>query len=85
MGVCQGQSAGAVLAVMEKCLSSVLCFFLVSCLLGLLDQVQGGCSFANQGLAANKHKDLDAARFAAKMALAHQGQDIDTLKERQKR
>eukprot|EP00092_Neocalanus_flemingeri_P003594 GFUD01003857.1.p1 GENE.GFUD01003857.1~~GFUD01003857.1.p1 ORF type:complete len:146 (-),score=48.61 GFUD01003857.1:48-485(-) len=70
---------------MSKCLSCVWSVCLLSCLLGLGRQVQGGCSFANQGLSAKKHTDLDAARFAAKMALAHQGQEVDTLKERQKR
>merc|ERR1711862_81307 len=46
---------------------------------------EGGCSFANQGLAASRLNDLDAAKFAAKMAIAHQGMDVETLKDRQKR
>merc|ERR1719206_471447 len=59
------------------------------CVLLLVSQVfymvGGGCSFANQGLAASRLNDLDAAKFAAKMAIAHQGMDVETLKERQKR
>eukprot|EP00090_Calanus_glacialis_P031607 TRINITY_DN5254_c0_g1_i1.p1 TRINITY_DN5254_c0_g1~~TRINITY_DN5254_c0_g1_i1.p1 ORF type:complete len:141 (+),score=50.37 TRINITY_DN5254_c0_g1_i1:103-525(+) len=59
----------------------LLCLVMVS----LVMQVEGGCSFANQGLASSRLNDLDAAKFAAKMALAHQGGDVDILKERQKR
>ena len=51
----------------------------------LVMHVEGGCSFANQGLASSRLNDLDAAKFAAKMALAHQVVDVDILKERQKR
>ena len=54
-------------------------------MVSLVMQVEGGCSFANQGLASSRLNDLDAAKFAAKMALAHQGGDVDILKERQKR
>ena len=54
--------------------------------LALVRQVQGGCSFAEQaGAASGRLGDLDAAKFAAKMAIAHQGMDVETLKERQKR
>merc|ERR1712156_400227 len=53
--------------------------------LNLVIKVHSGCKFANQKLPESRINDLDAAKFAAKMALAHQGMDIETLKERQKR
>ena len=53
--------------------------------LNFVIKVDAGCKFANQKLSESRINDLDAAKFAAKMALAHQGMDIETLKERQKR
>merc|ERR1712156_776972 len=50
----------------------------------LLVAVNSGCSFKNQmDDTQSVNKDLDAAKFAAKMALAHKGLDIETLKKRQ--
>merc|ERR1711976_389081 len=44
----------------------------------------GGCSFKDHmDSTQSAFKDLDQAKFAAKMALAHQGLDIETLKKRQ--
>merc|ERR1712029_84436 len=40
---------------------------------------------ANQQVSKERLNDLDAAKFAAKMAIAHKGMDVETLKERQKR
>ena len=52
----------------------------------LLGLTYGGCSFKNQMDENHSvNKDLDAAKFAAKMALAHKGLDIETLKKRQAR
>merc|ERR1712025_439992 len=68
------------LSVMYQCCLSVLIL-----VIQVVDIVKGGCSFANQGIAASRHNDLDAAKFAAKMALAHKGLDLETLKERQER
>ena len=70
-----------VLSVIMKWSLCVLCLVMVF----LVMHVEGGCSFANQGLASSRLNDLDAAKFAAKMALAHQVVDVDILKERQKR
>ena len=48
--------------------------------------VFGGCSFKDHmDSTQSAFKDLDQAKFAAKMALAHQGLDIETLKKRQAR
>merc|ERR1719411_296248 len=50
----------------------------------LLLTIHAGCSFKNQmDSTQSMNKDLDAAKFAAKMALAHKGLDIETLKKRQ--
>merc|ERR1719278_37023 len=50
----------------------------------LLLSVYAGCSFKNQMDSTQSiNKDLDAAKYAAKMALAHKGLDIETLKKRQ--
>jgi len=46
--------------------------------------VSAGCSFKDQMESTqSSFKDLDQAKFAAKMALAHKGLDIETLKKRQ--
>merc|ERR1711899_99286 len=50
----------------------------------VLSSVLGGCSFKDHlGPTFSKIHDLDQAKYAAKMALAHQGLDIETLKKRQ--
>ena len=50
----------------------------------LLGSAFGGCSFKmDENHSVNK--DLDAAKYAAKMAIAHKGLDIETLKKRQAR
>merc|ERR1712025_906119 len=50
----------------------------------LILSVSGGCSFKNQMESTqSSFVDLDQAKFAAKMALAHKGLDIETLKKRQ--
>merc|ERR1712025_64175 len=52
----------------------------------VLSRVDGGCSFSGQeGKHVEKLRDLDAAKFAAKMALAHQGVDLEISKERDER
>ena len=52
----------------------------------LLVAVNSGCSFKNQmDDTQSVNKDLDAAKYAAKMAIAHKGLDIETLKKRQAR
>merc|ERR1719342_1866745 len=52
----------------------------------VLFSVDGGCSFSGQdGKQLEKLRDLDAAKFAAKMALAHQGVDVEISKERNER
>ena len=52
----------------------------------LMTTVMAGCSFKDQmDSSQSAFKDLDQAKFAAKMALAHQGLDIETLKKRQAR
>merc|ERR1712034_48947 len=61
------------------------CLCVLILVIQVVDIVKGGCSFANQGIAASRHNDLDAAKFAAKMALAHKGLNLETLKERQER
>ena len=62
--------------------SMLLISVVFSCLFG---QLRGGCKFANQQVSKERLNDLDAAKFAAKMAIAHKGMDVETLKERQKR
>merc|ERR1711936_448062 len=50
------------------------------------DLVNGGCSFSQEGKdTSGVFKDMDAARLAAKMALAHQGLDIKAQKAESKR
>merc|ERR1712018_15369 len=50
----------------------------------LILSVSAGCSFKDQMESTqSSFKDLDQAKFAAKMALAHKGLDIETLKKRQ--
>ena len=52
----------------------------------LTSLVLSGCSFKDHmDSSQSANKDLDQAKFAAKMALAHQGLDIETLKKRQAR
>ena len=52
----------------------------------VLSSVLGGCSFKDHlDPTFSKIHDLDQAKYAAKMALAHQGLDIETLKKRQAR
>jgi len=52
----------------------------------LLPLVNGGCSFSQEGKdTSGVFKDMDAARLAAKMALAHQGLDIEAQKAESKR
>merc|ERR1719447_88366 len=52
----------------------------------LLPIVNAGCSFSQEGKdTSTVFKDMDAARLAAKMALAHQGVDIDAYKAEGKR
>jgi len=52
----------------------------------LLPLVNGGCSFSQEGKdTSGVFKDMDAARLAAKMALAHQGLDIKAQKDESKR
>ena len=46
----------------------------------VLSTVLGGCSFKDHlDPTFSKIHDLDQAKYAAKMALAHQGLDIETL------
>merc|ERR1712038_1832955 len=53
-------------------------------LIPVLSSVLGGCSFKDHlDPTFSKIHDLDQAKYAAKMALAHQGLDIETLKKRQ--
>ena len=48
--------------------------------------VSGGCSFKDQMESTqSSFQDLDQAKLAAKMALAHKGLDIEVLKKRQAR
>ena len=48
--------------------------------------VTGGCSFKDQMESTqSSFQDLDQAKLAAKMALAHKGMDIEVLKKRQAR
>ena len=48
--------------------------------------VSGGCSFKDQmDSTQSSFQDLDQAKLAAKMALAHKGLDIEVLKKRQAR
>merc|ERR1712038_834725 len=50
----------------------------------VLSSVLGGCSFKDHlDPTFSKIHDLDQAKYAAKMALAHQGLDIETLKKRE--
>jgi len=59
--------------------------FIISSIL-LLPFVNGGCSFSQEGKdTSGVFKDMDAARLAAKMALAHQGLNIETQKAESKR
>ena len=52
----------------------------------ILSFVLGGCSFkGHMDSTQSSFQDLDQAKFAAKMALAHKGMDIETLKKRQAR
>merc|ERR1712025_208356 len=52
----------------------------------VLSRIDGGCSFSGQeGKHLEKLRDLAAAKFAAKMALAHQGVDLEISKERNER
>jgi len=52
----------------------------------LLPLVNGGCSFSQEGKdTSGVFKDMDAARLAAKIALAHQGLDTDAQKAESKR
>ena len=52
----------------------------------LLVTIYGGCSFKDQMDSSHSmNKDLDAAKMAAKMALAHKGLDIEMLKKQQAR
>ena len=52
----------------------------------VLGFVLGGCSFKDHmDSTQSSFQDLDQAKFAAKMALAHKGMDIETLKKRQAR
>jgi len=52
----------------------------------LLPRVNGGCSFSQEGKdTSGVFKDMDAARLAAKMAMAHQGFDIEAQKAESKR
>lgn len=52
----------------------------------LLPFANGGCSFSQEGKdTSGVFKDMDAARLAAKMALAHQGLDIGVQKTESKR
>ena len=55
------------------------------CLL-VVSSVSGGCSFKDQMESTqSSFQDLDQAKLAAKMALAHKGLDIEVLKKRQAR
>merc|ERR1712242_474486 len=52
----------------------------------VLSSVLGGCSFKDHlDPTFSKIHDLDQAKYAAKMALAHQGLDIETLKQREEK
>merc|ERR1712244_126240 len=56
---------------------------IMPCLL-MTSLVSGGCSFKDQMESTrSSFQDLDQAKLAAKMALAHKGLDIEVLKKRQ--
>ena len=58
---------------------------IMPCLL-VVSSVSGGCSFKDQMESTqSSFQDLDQAKLAAKMALAHKGLDIEVLKKRQAR
>ena len=66
--------------------SSVLLTILPILLVTMASLVSGGCSFKDQMESTqSSFQDLDQAKLAAKMALAHKGLDIEVLKKRQAR
>ena len=66
--------------------SRVLLTILPILLVTMASLVSGGCSFKDQMESTqSSFQDLDQAKLAAKMALAHKGLDIEVLKKRQAR
>merc|ERR1719220_2409426 len=70
---------------MDRFWKMVFMSMIISSIL-LLPCANGGCSFSQEGKdTSGIFKDMDAARLAAKMSLAHQGLDIEAQKAESKR
>merc|ERR1712106_672886 len=81
-----GQSSQQCCKLQEGVRMSGILHRLLLCSAAVISHVNGGCSFSGQdGQTVSQLKDLDAAKFAAKMALAHQGVDLEVIKERKER
>ena len=66
--------------------SQVLLPTIAILLVTMASLVSGGCSFKDHmDSTQSSFQDLDQAKLAAKMAIAHKGLDIEVLKKRQAR